>query len=145
MHTNWNLFFLIIMHVTYGELTSLINIQATAASFVSIHPIELHGVYSSIPSILMYAKLCNQDPQCRTIVFDASSCIMYEGSFNIGSTLSSPSANSTVASVNFDNIHLASAYNKSCDYCYMNRYLVCINNTCQCPLNTVWDDEDMYT
>ena len=133
--------FLIDIHILYADLTSYINLHGVGIDFIPANSVELRGIYSSTFSTLKCSLLCHQDPQCRTFVFDSPSCRLYETSFNIGSIVVSLSNESVVGEINYDKISLAYRYNQSCDHCYPDRYLVCRNNTCQCPLNTFWDDE----
>ncbi|UJR16845.1 hypothetical protein I4U23_003744 [Adineta vaga] len=71
------------------------------------------------------ALLCHQNPRCRTFVHDVSICQLYQGSSATVSIVASTSTSRV-----------------SCDYCYPDRYLVCRNNTCQCPTGTFYDNQD---
>jgi hypothetical protein len=140
MHTSYILL-LINVYTLHADLTSYTDLSDVAKDFIPANPAELRGIHSSIDSATDCAILCNEDPQCRTFVSDPPFCRLYEGSSSTGSITNSPSANSIVGAINYDNINLASAYNQSCDHCYPDRYLVCRNNICQCPLNTFWDGQ----
>ncbi len=135
-------FLLIIIHIVCGDLTSTIQFLNMGTDFIPINSIELISVYTTVPSMLSCAMLCNQNSECRTIVFDRPSCRLYESYLNTGSVIESSSPNSVVGAVNYDNVYLSSDYNQSCDHCYLNRYLVCQNDTCQCPLHTFWDGQN---
>lgn len=136
----------VFLFVTYsfvcGDLTSIVKFQDLGTDFIPANQIEFRGAYLSVLSKFQCAVLCHEDPQCRTIVFDFPSCRLYEGSLEKGSVIPSLSANSVVGNIDYDNIDLSSRYNQSCNYCYPDRYLVCRNNTCQCPLNTFWNGQD---
>ncbi|CAF1308819.1 unnamed protein product [Adineta ricciae] len=62
--------------------------------------------------------LCHKDARCRTIKYYRS-WLDYL----------------------YDNIDLTPKYNQSCDYCAQDRYLVCRNDTCQCPVHTYWTNK----
>ena len=131
-----------IIHVAYGDLTSTIQFLSMGTDFIPANPIELRGVVTPVQSKVICAMYCNQDPQCRTIVFSPPFCRLYETYLNSGSVFASSSSQSVVGAVSYDHIQLSSVYNQSCDHCYLDRYLVCRNNTCQCPLNTFWDGQN---
>ena len=136
-------FLLIIINISYlsTDFASEVRLHPVGTDFIPANLIELRGIRLSISSPVSCARLCHEDPQCRTFVFDFPSCRLYESSLTTGSIIESSSINSIVGSINYDNINLSSVYNKSCDYCYADRYLVCRNNKCQCPMNSFWDDQ----
>ncbi|CAF0782762.1 unnamed protein product [Adineta steineri] len=140
MYTNYILF-LINIHILYANDASLTHLYGSGTDFIPANPIELRGIYSPVASTYRCLLLCHQDPQCRTFVFDLSICQLYEGSSNTGLIINSFSTSRIVGELIYDNINLALTYNQSCNHCYPDRYLVCRNNTCQCPINTYWDDK----
>ncbi|CAF3920909.1 unnamed protein product [Adineta steineri] len=136
-----SIFLLIHIHVLYGDLTSYIDFASYGTDFIPANKIELRGTHLSVASAFDCALLCHQDPQCRTFVFDLSICQLYEGSSNTGSIIVTNSSSRMVGAINYSKINVAAAYNQSCNHCYPDRYLVCRNNTCQCPLDTFYDNE----
>ncbi|CAF1126702.1 unnamed protein product [Adineta steineri] len=140
MYTNYILF-LINIHILYADDTSVTHLYGSGTDSIPATPIELRGIYSSIASTFRCDLLCHQDPQCRTFVFDLPICKLYEGSSNTGLIVNSSSTGRIVGRIIYHNINLSSTYNQSCNHCYSDRYLVCRNNTCQCPLSTFWDNK----
>jgi hypothetical protein len=135
------IFLLINIQILYANMVSYVNIHGVVIDFIPAESVEFMGTHSSTFSVLDCAMLCHEDPQCRTFVFDSPYCRLYESVLKIGSIVASPSNSSMVGGINYDNIGLSSAYNQSCDHCYPDRYLVCRDNTCQCPLSTFWDGQ----
>ena len=86
--------------------------------------------------------LCNQNLQCHNFVSHPSICRLYSNSSDTGQIITTVSSTTKVGEINYDYIHLTSIYNRTCDYCYPDRYLVCRNSRCQCPSNTFWNDQD---
>ncbi len=125
----------------YADFTSYINLNGQGTDFIPANPVEFLGTHSSILSNFDCARLCHLDPQCRTFVIDSPSCRLYETTSTTGSTIVSSSTSSIVGAINYNNINLSSKYNQSCDHCYFDRYLVCRDNICQCPLDTFWDGQ----
>ncbi|CAF1153904.1 unnamed protein product [Adineta ricciae] len=124
-----------------GDMYSYIDFHSGSTDFIPANSAEIRGNHLSVASAFSCALLCHQDPQCRTFVFDSSICQLYEGSSDTGLIVSSPSTNRLVGSINYDLVQLANTYNKSCDHCFPDRYLVCRNNTWQCPLNSFYNGQ----
>lgn len=128
---------------------SSIRLTPIGSKFQPKDSIELLGTLSNTPSIMQCAINCNQNRQCRTFDYDQSSliCRLFEGEFSTGSTLSdSISLRSTIGAIIYDvtvTPQLYTSYNQTCDQCSTdrNRYLECINNTCQCPVHTYWSGQ----
>ena len=135
-------FLLIIIPLISGNLISTIQFLNTGTDFIPINPIELISVSTDVLSMANCAQLCNQNLLCRTIVFDPPSCRLYESYLDTGSVIASSSSKSVVGAVDYNNVNLSPAFNQSCDHCYLDRYLVCQNSTCQCPLHTYWDGQN---
>ena len=96
------------------------------------------------------AMQCNQNRQCRTFDYDQLSliCRLFEGEFSTGTVLNNPTSlsSSRIGGILYDTtdtLQQYSSYNQSCDQCGIgvNRYLQCINNTCQCPPHTYWNGQ----
>ncbi|CAF4069866.1 unnamed protein product [Adineta steineri] len=93
--------------------------------------------------------LCNQNRQCRTFDYDRSSlvCRLFESEYSTGTILTnSSSLTSRIGAILYNTTATSqfySVYNQTCDQCSTgsNRYLQCINNTCQCPLYTYWNGQ----
>lgn len=117
--------------------------------FQPSNSIELLGTFSNIRSILRCTMLCNQNRQCRTFDYDQSSlvCRLFEGELVSGTIVyNSTPMTSRIGAINYNTTiipTLYSAYNQTCDQCTDggNRYLQCINNICQCPINTYWNGQ----
>lgn len=82
---------------------------------------------------------CNLNIQCRTFDFDESTlaCRLFEGAFETGSVIN----NSLTSRVGFLRYfpHHYHAYNQSCSMCLNDRYLICKNQSCTCPMNSFWN------
>lgn len=127
--------------VCQGDMSSYIDLHRDGADFIPASSVEILGNHSSVASTFPCALLCHQDPQCRTFVFDSSICQLYEGSSDTGLVSNSYSVNRLVGSINYDAVRLANTYNKSCEHCFPDRYLVCRNNTFQCPLHSFYNGQ----
>ena len=125
-----------------SDLTSSIEFRSGNNDFTPLNSCELIDIHSSIQSESDCAFLCHRHPQCRTFVFNTFTCRLYEGPIKSGKMISTSSVNSIVGEINYNNINLSSRYNKSCDYCSPDRYLICKNNRCQCPSNTYWNEKN---
>ncbi|UJR12655.1 hypothetical protein I4U23_016829 [Adineta vaga] len=136
-----SIFFLIHIHILYADLTSSIDLYRNGFDFIPANEIEYIRTDSSVISEFTCSLLCHQDPQCRTFVFDEPVCQLYEGVLNTGSLVAVASTSRTVGEIKYDNIDVMYGYNKSCDHCFPDRYLVCRNNTCQCPVDTFYDNQ----
>lgn len=118
---------------------STITKSSKGVQFLPVNPIELLSTTWEL-SFMRCLKQCNQNPQCRTFDFDTQStrCRLFEGAASTGQLVASTSLFSQVGSVVFDASQY-SAYGLSCDHCQMNRYLLCVNQVCTCPLHTYWN------
>ncbi|CAF1158902.1 unnamed protein product [Adineta ricciae] len=128
-------------HAVCTDVRSRIDLYRSGFDFIPANSVELLATYSSINSYFNCGILCNQNPQCRTFVYDTPMCELFESAVTTGSIVSSPSTTRLVGAVNYNGINVSSAYNKSCSYCYPDRYLVCTNGTCQCPSGTYYDNQ----
>ena len=86
------------------------------------------------------ARACSIEPRCRTFDFNSRlyRCRLFEGESSTGAIIPSVDPTSLVGSIVFSP-NLYSAYNRTCDYCSVNRYLVCEQQMCQCPQNSFWN------
>ena len=145
------LFFIIpASHQQQSQLfESSIQLTAFGTAFQPRNPIELLGTLSNVRSLLQCAMQCNQNRQCRTFDYDGSSlvCRQFEGELSTGTVLNNSTLlSSRIGSIVYntsDALQLYASYNQTCDRCGVgiNRYLQCINNTCQCPSNTYWNGQ----
>ena len=128
---------------------SSIYLSRWGVQFQPRHPLELLSVLFASPSILRCSIQCNRNRRCRTFDHDQSSrvCRLFEGEFLTGTLISNTTLlSSRVGAVRFNTsqvLQAYSSYNQTCDRCSSgaNRYLQCVNNTCQCPVNTYWNGE----
>lgn len=83
---------------------------------------------------------CNLNVQCRTFTYDSSSlvCRLFEGALETG-YITSLSTTSRVGSLEYFPVFFI-AFNQPCSQCTENRYLICLNNTCQCVLHSFWNE-----
>ena len=110
---------------------------------------ELLNTFSSTRSWLQCAIMCNRNRQCRTFDYDQPSliCRLFEGEFSTGTVLEdSALLTSRIGAIIYDISvapQLYSSYDQTCDHCSIgrNRYLQCIDNTCQCPIHTFWNGQ----
>jgi hypothetical protein len=81
-----------------------------------------------------------QLPYCHTIEFDSTTlqCRLFEADLRYGQIIPSTSSSVSVGMINLVP-ELFTGRNQSCSECVGNRFLTCINNTCQCALNTYFD------
>lgn len=76
---------------------------------------------------------------CRTFDYDSLSyiCRLFEGAIDTGSIVSSVST-SRIGALHFSPQYFV-AYGQSCFHCEQNRYLICLNETCRCPIHSFWN------
>ena len=124
---------------------SSIRLTAFGTAFQPQNSVELLGTFSNVRSLLQCAMQCNQNRQCRTFDYDRLSlvCRQFEGDISTGTILSNSTAlsSSRIGGIRYNTTNVLaqySSYNQTCDQCGIgvNRYLQCINNTCQCPPHT---------
>ncbi|CAF0847490.1 unnamed protein product [Adineta ricciae] len=108
--------------------------------FMPIHMNALHLADVSAQTKIKCASQCSAHPQCRTFNFDTATqiCQLFQGD-----TIATGSTVSAVQTSMFGSVRLMetffTAYNRSCDQCADNRFLRCVNDTCQCQQNTYWN------
>jgi hypothetical protein len=152
MTTKWLLIMIIFsIHLSLYEqqmllFESSIHLTQFGNGFQPMNSIELIDISSNTQSILRCAMKCNQNRQCRTFDYDQLLlvCRLFEGEFSTGTILSNSILSaSRIGAILYNTTatQFYSLYNQKCEYCDagVNRYLQCINNTCQCPSNTYWD------
>lgn len=118
-------------------------------AFQPRNSIELLGTFSNVPSLLQCAIKCNQNRQCRTLDYDQLSfvCRLFEGEISTETILTNSIPLSLrIAAILYNSTLALQAYlsySQTCDQCSIdgNRYLQCMNNTCQCPLHTYWNGQ----
>ena len=126
---------------------SSIDLTQLETAFLPRNAIELIGVFHSVRSLIRCTMQCNQNRRCRTFDYDSSSlvCRLFEGQFSTGTVLHNETLpSSRIGAILFNtDAKIYSSYNQTCDQCNMgsNRYLECINGSCQCPLNNFWNGE----
>ena len=130
------------VNVLHADMVSDILFHEKRTDFIPNNPHELLRVHSAVDTDQICAYLCHQDPQCRTFVSDSSTCRLYEGVRETGQIITASSTSSIVGEILYDDIDLSSSYNKSCNRCYPDRYLICKDNRCQCPANTYWNGQN---
>jgi hypothetical protein len=128
---------------------SFIQLTPFGTKFQPRNSIELLDTYTNIRSLLQCSMPCNQNRQCRTFDYDQSTliCRLFEGEFSTGTILyNSTSLTSRIGAIIYNTTiipDLYSSYNRTCNQCSTdeNRYLQCINGTCQCPIHTYWNSQ----
>ncbi|CAF1256930.1 unnamed protein product [Adineta ricciae] len=96
----------------------------------------------SAKSLILCTAQCFATASCRIFDFNAQTrrCRLFEGDLSTsGSIIASTSMQSRVGSIQVSPAQFA-ARGAPCSSCQGNRYLVCINATCQCPPHTYFDD-----
>jgi len=83
---------------------------------------------------------CNENPLCRTFDYNTEPnwCRLFELEPSPGQIMHDPSRLSQAGYVQLIP-NLYSAFNHTCNYCAKERYLFCIQNSCQCSRNCFWD------
>ncbi|UJR34289.1 hypothetical protein I4U23_021693 [Adineta vaga] len=92
-------------------------------------------------SLFSCTRTCHSTSRCRIFDYDgqAQYCRLFEGDIaTMGSFINSASPQSRVGSLK---IHQQQFINRGqpCSFCQGSRYLRCLNNTCQCQINTYFD------
>jgi hypothetical protein len=83
---------------------------------------------------------CNQDPLCRTFDYNVQPnwCRLFEVEPSPEQIIHDLSLISQLGYVQLFS-DLYSAFNQTCERCIYERYLICIDDSCQCPWNTFWN------
>ena len=109
--------------------------------FTPRNPAEQPLSNMSTSSRLLCAHRCVADIDCRVLVYDPVTlfCTLYRSDLLFGNITVSPSpSKSRVGVVQYD--ELVSYYNQTCEYCRLNRYLICQSGRCRCSLpKTFWN------
>ncbi len=82
---------------------------------------------------------CYLNVQCRTFDYDSSSliCRLFEGALETGYI--TPAAVTSFVGFLKQIPAFFTAFHQPCSQCKNNRYLICSNNTCECPLHSFWN------
>ncbi|CAF4459491.1 unnamed protein product [Rotaria socialis] len=125
---------------------SRIYLTAFGTAFQPRSPIEILSSSSQIQSLFRCAMQCNQNRQCRTFDYNYLPlvCRLFEGELSTGNILYNITSSSRIGAILYDvTIQSYSSYGQTCEQCGMgiNRYLQCINDTCQCPPDTFWNGQ----
>ncbi|CAF1267301.1 unnamed protein product [Didymodactylos carnosus] len=133
----WVLF----IDVVYSQYQSHIYRADFGTSFIPADPIELISTIW-VSSEISCTETCNINLLCRTYDYDTLSkrCRLFEGEITTGHVNRSAAIPSTsrVSSIAYTE-QLYLVYNQTCDKCQINRYLLCINDICQCTPHTYWN------
>ena len=106
-------------------------------------PIDEDAVLLGIYSYLTNKKCmeaCHFNCFCRIFDYDPISyrCRLFEGDLEtVGFIVNSNTSRSFVGQIQLSPM-LISAYGQPCSTCYGNRYLTCVNGTCNCLRHTYW-------
>ncbi|CAF3673924.1 unnamed protein product [Rotaria socialis] len=125
---------------------SRIYLTAFGTAFQPRSPIEILSSSSQIQSLFRCAMQCNQNRQCCTFDYNYLPlvCRLFEGELSTGNILYNITSSSRIGAILYDvTIQSYSSYGQTCEQCGMgiNRYLQCINDTCQCPPDTFWNGQ----
>lgn len=114
-----------------------------STSGLGFSPFDHEALFLSemnVTSILSCTRRCHSQRQCRIFDYDSQStrCRLFQGdAVTMGqlvfSTPSSRVGTIRITSDQFINI------GQPCSMCVDNRYVICTNGTCQCPVNTMFD------
>ena len=115
-------------------VNTIVKMSIRGTQFVPRSSQEYPLYSSPSASLLRCATRCAENVLCRTFVYDPSTllCQLYQSNSADGNITSSSSASSSVGTMVYDPSFYTS-YNRTCDLCQNNRYLVCLNSRCQCP------------
>ena len=110
------------------------QIAARGTQFIPRYSQEYPLSNASASSFLRCATQCFNNFLCRVFVYDESTlvCRLYQSDSTSGNVTSTASISSRVGTISYDS-SLYINYNRTCDLCQYNRYLVCLNSRCQCP------------
>jgi hypothetical protein len=145
--------FLLIPSSSYQQQSQLYEsamyLTSFGTAFQPHNQIELLSTLSNTRSLLYCSMQCNQNRQCRTFDYDQTSgiCRLFEGEFSTGTVITNSTySSSRIGAIRYNTTltsHSFSSYNQTCDQCGIgqNRYLQCVNDTCQCPVNTYWNGQ----
>ncbi|CAF0982241.1 unnamed protein product [Adineta steineri] len=115
------------------------NLSDWGNQFQPANLVELLSTIN-VRSLIRCAAACDLNIQCRTFDYDSLSnvCRLFEGAINTGYIVPSNSS-SRVGALQLVSNDFTS-FGQPCSECTQTRYLTCLNNTCQCPPNTFWNN-----
>jgi len=117
------------------------NLSSNGLEFSPVDQQALLLSINTANSIFSCTRLCHSNGRCRIFDFDGQSyrCRLFEGNITtMGSIVASSSSQSRVGSIQIRPDQFTN-HGQSCSFCQGNRYLTCLNGTCQCPTNTYFD------
>lgn len=134
---------LLLIHMKFVNnqiIQTLMTKYGNAFDFVPANPIEMLANDTDAFSFMSCFDRCHHFLRCRTFVHDLSSpptCRLYEGSFETGTMLVAST------SLQIGSIHhypsLYKEYQMPCNRDKYNRYMICLNESWTCPMNTFWN------
>lgn len=140
----WKWFFIVLWMNTSSSSNTLMQSHTIWGSsneeYQPSHPSILILQAASVESLSRCTTLCHSNPRCRIMDYDHSSkqCRLFQGDLTTGQIVSSSSSTSRVGAIQLS-AEQYSSYNQSCDHCENNRELLCQNQLCQCPPETLWN------
>ena len=137
------LFLAFSLTVTLGSFRSSMTLSNPGTTFVPNSPMETPLKVISVSSAIRCAQQCNDNPLCRTLIYDSASlvCRLYPSDLQEGNLTATTIVTSRVGSIRFSP-QFYTSYNQSCAQCRTSRYLVCQNGLCQCPSpTTFWNGQ----
>ncbi|CAF1129867.1 unnamed protein product, partial [Didymodactylos carnosus] len=119
-----------------------IKLLPYGTAFQPANPVDLLSV-TNIKTLMRCAALCNRNSSCRTFDYNSYSmqCRLFQGELSSGTLNSSTLLKSRIGAINY-RPQLYSLFNHTCVEGQMNRYLLCVSGTEQCPSYTFWNDYD---
>lgn len=96
---------------------------------------------AELKSLTFCLQLCHDHPQCHSFDYNDQSrrCRLFPTDIDVNDpvmTISTP--HSIIGSVQFKPEYF-STYGQPCSACMNSNYLICLNDTCQCPSQTFFD------
>ncbi|CAF1221759.1 unnamed protein product [Adineta steineri] len=120
---------------------SSMNLSSPGFQFSPINYQALFLSQINTKSLFSCAQTCHSNGNCRIFDFNDQSllCRLFQGNIiTMGSIVPSSSPQSRVGSRKY-NVEQFLNHGQSCSLCEGSRYMRCINNTCQCEMNTYFD------
>ncbi|CAF1075662.1 unnamed protein product [Adineta steineri] len=120
---------------------SSMNISSPGFQFSPVNYQALFLSQINTKSFFSCAQTCHSNGNCRIFDFNDQSllCRLFQGNIiTMGSIVASSSPQSRVGSKKY-NAEQFLNHGQSCPLCEGSRYMRCINNTCQCEINTYFD------
>jgi len=146
--SNFNMYryliLIVFINCVHSQMSGVtFDFSSSGMQLLPVDPVQLLDtitVGNESPTTQCAFACVMQLPYCHTIEFDSTTlqCRLFEADLTTAQIIPSTSLSVSVAIIDLVP-ELFTGYNQPCSQCVGNRFLTCINHTCQCASNTYFD------